>query len=276
MTEHTLLIDAHVHIYPSFELSTALQAGTRNLLKHANGPRVRPVWLLTEREDCHFFDDLSSRIEPIPAGWNLEQPEETVLRLRSSTVQLLVAQGRQLVSCEGLEISALLTSLHIADRSESAQSLIEQILDTGGIPVLNWAPGKWFFKRGHIVTDCLQRFSPQELAIGDTSMRPIVWPLPGQMKTGRKRGFSVVAGSDPLPFPSEVHQIGSYGIRCEACFDDTKPATALRYLFRTTPSSCQIIGRRSGPLTFLSRQTRIMREKKTRSLNTSQSNKPQV
>lgn len=267
MTEHTLLIDAHVHIYPSFDLSTALHSGTRNLLAHASGSRGRPIWLLTEREDCHFFDDLSSRVEPIPAGWELEQPEASILRLRSSAVQLLVAQGRQLVSREGLEISALVTPLNIPDHSETAQSLIKQVLDSGGIPVLNWAPGKWFFKRGHIVADCLERFSPRELTIGDTSMRPTLWPLPAQMKTGQKRGFTILAGSDPLPFPSEVYQIGTYGLRCESSFDDTKPAIALRSLLREQ-SSCQIMGRRSGPLEFLSRQARIMREKKTRSHHT--------
>jgi len=136
--------------------------------------------------------------------------------------------------------------------------IIQRVRANGGLPVLNWAPGKWFFGRGRVVAETLAACSPQELLIGDTTLRNTLWPVPRLMQRARQSGFRIIAGSDPLPFAGEERLVGSYGFTLTGDFSPEKPATSLLKLL--SDSACQIdfIGKRNNPITFAKRQFKIM------------------
>jgi len=85
------------------------------------------------------------------------------------------------------------------------------------------------------------------------------------VKQARKKGFPVIAGSDPLPFRGEEQGIGSLGFLIEGEFNPEKPAQSLRDLMNNKGQDIQIIGKRNDIFTFARRQYKIMMEKRTRS-----------
>ena len=108
---------------------------------------------------------------------------------------------------EGLEILSLSSTLNLGDRENTIDDVIKSVIDSGGIPALNWAPGKWFFSRGKIVKRIIEKYPPKDLVIGDTTLRTSLWPMPKLMAAAQERGFKVIAGSDPLPFDGEEKYI---------------------------------------------------------------------
>ncbi|MBN1560652.1 hypothetical protein JW998_10410 [candidate division KSB1 bacterium] len=258
----SLLIDAHVHIYPNFDLDRAIRSGLENFHSaETNGDTVK-VWLLTERSDCHFFRDaLTFKLDNYHF---VETGDDPVLRVKSNAHDplLYIVAGRQLISSDDLEICALATRFQSDDRALDTVDLIHAVLDAGGVAAINWAPGKWFGARGRVVRQLFENFSPQELFISDTTMRPTVWRTPKLMAAAMRQGFRVLCGSDPLPFEGEEDLIASYTFGLAGEFDHDQPAQSLKSLLRHPSTTFTVHGHRSGPFTFLQRQTRIMSEKR--------------
>jgi hypothetical protein len=121
------------------------------------------------------------------------------------------------------------------------------------VPVLNWAPGKWFFRRGEIVRELLGTFSSDQLRVGDTTLRPTVWGEPPLMRWAAGNGFAVLAGSDPLPFPGEEAYLGTYASVFECLFDADRPVTSVRECLLSPSVRVQRCGKRCGPLSVLAR-----------------------
>jgi hypothetical protein len=78
------------------------------------------------------------------------------------------------------------------------------------------------------------------------------------MLRSRKKGFKIIAGSDPLPFEEEEYQIGKYGFSVSAEFDESKPAESMRNILRDRALPFNFIGKRNNLLTFSRRQFKIM------------------
>jgi hypothetical protein len=117
--------------------------------------------------------------------------------------------GQQVITKENIEVLSLNCLKRVAE-GNSAIETVRDILAMGGLPVVAWAPGKWFFKRGEVVQSLIDQFSPSELALGDTTLRPLGWVVPSIMRAARRRGFKILYGSDPLPFSGEETTPGSY------------------------------------------------------------------
>ncbi|MCK5738989.1 hypothetical protein KAH55_07405, partial [bacterium] len=81
------------------------------------------------------------------------------------------------------------------------------------------------------------------------------------MQYAADKGFSVIAGSDPLPFDGEEKDIGTYGFAAKAAFDPQKPSSSIRKLLQQARQKLEIIGSRNGLFEFISRETRIMLKK---------------
>ena len=267
MSVHTLLIDGHVHIYPNFKISAVLNGGIKRLSAYnLNDPRIN-ILLLTERFDCNFFRQLTEDKNKKIDGFKIvNNDSNSAIELENDKGQTLyIFAGRQIVTKEGLEINALATALNITDRQFTADQVIQQITDDGGIPVINWAPGKWFSSRGKIVERLIKESSNKTFLIGDTSMRPTIWSTPRLMTLAKNRGFKIIAGSDPLPFDGEEEMVGTFGFMMQGEFDRNQPTESLHRLLLNPKTECRIIGRRTSPVKFFRRQVKIMREKKQRS-----------
>jgi len=223
-----LIADTHIHLYPCYDLITAFDNLRLNLQQLA--PGAARAAFFSERSDCNYFAGIRDgsvkilsddfRIEP------LDEKDGLVLIEKNDSV-LYLFPGRQIVSAERIEILALTTNMTIDD-GMPAQDVINAVADAGGVPVLSWAPGKWLFKRKNVISELINSFSPDKMLIGDTSLRPTLWKEPLLMRKAVKKGFSVLAGSDPLPFIGEEKHLGRYGSIIKGPFDTHKPVSSIR------------------------------------------------
>ncbi|MBN2411030.1 hypothetical protein JXQ31_05005 [candidate division KSB1 bacterium] len=261
MQENLILCDAHVHIYPQFDLTNAIKNSISNFtkiekVKHLQNESIK-VWLLTEGQDYDFFTRQYTLNNDYVIKKTGENESLIIINKHTDKPLLYIIAGRQVVTREKLEICALATQYNQKDRTLNTRDTIKSVLDFGGIPALNWAPGKWFFSRGKIVRDVIENSNPESLLISETTMRPTIWPTPSLMKIAIKKGYKVIAGSDPLPFMKEENLIGSYCTLLTGKFDPEKPADSLRKLLLSS-ADIKRFGKRSGPLTFTKRQFNIM------------------
>lgn len=246
-----LTADAHVHLYPCYDLRLAMDNLRHNLAGLDAG--AVPMAFLAERSDCHFFRELAERApEMLKAPVRVERFDNALLLREEGYPDIYIFAGRQVISAERVELLALTTDTQIPDGLPAFEA-VELIRRAGGVPVISWAPGKWFFGRGKVVENLLERFAPGTLLVGDTSLRPVVWLTPVLMKRAIRRGFGVVAGSDPLPFPGEEKMMGTYGMRMVGEFDRTDPGRSVRAVLRQPGFLPQPAGVRGGLFTTLQR-----------------------
>ncbi|MCP3931679.1 MAG: hypothetical protein GY705_21565 [Bacteroidetes bacterium] len=237
-----IVADTHLHLYPCYKLVPAIKGLLQCLHQQASGD-VIAVGLLAERYDCHYFSLISQGLLDSHFTVDKKWVDDGVLKLTENGKSLFLFAGRQIISLERIEVLALTTDIQIED-GLPAKVIIERILNEKAIPVLSWAPGKWFFKRKKIIKDLLDTFSPQQLVIGDTSLRPKIWTEPLLMKRARLEGYPVICGSDPLPFPGEESLMGSYCSICQANFDVSDPLRSLRDLLTDGSADLKRGGRR--------------------------------
>jgi len=251
-----VIADTHVHIYPCYDLTAVIRNGMRNLdalasdSQSATGAREgwARVLFLTERHDCHMFR--KCRDEGIDLGslegqCRLTRDEQALIVEVLGTGTLYLIAGRQIVTKEKLEIAALAVDEDIPD-GLPIDEVVSRVNKANGIMVLPWAPGKWFFKRGDVVERLIEQSSPGRLILGDTTLRPTIWPEPALMVRGREKGLGVVAGSDPLPVEGEEAFIGSYGVVLEGAFDEDRPVRSLRQMMYAPSAPFTVIGKRGG------------------------------
>ncbi len=241
-------LDAHVHIYPFHDAALLLRTLHANLLGHTQADATAA--LLAERHDCDAFDALAASAPP-GLACTLSADGSCLSIETGSRPALLLFAGRQVVTSERLEILALLTRSRIPD-GVPARETVSRILAAGGVPVVSWAPGKWFFARGRVVRALLDAFTPGKLLLGDTSLRATLWPTPRLMRAAANRGFHVLCGSDPLPVPGEEGWAGRYATVIEGAFDPAAPTASMRRLLFEggTPRPC---GRRASALRMVLR-----------------------
>ncbi|MEE4311346.1 MAG: hypothetical protein V2J62_05705 [candidate division KSB1 bacterium] len=260
-----LVLDGHVHIYPFYDLHKAVQSGIRHLTaayqNKGENRGVLPVWLLSERSDCQFFQQTAKSLQSGEFVIEKTEEEESLAVTRNGETVLYIIAGRQIVSTDALEVISIASTCFLEDRKADTAGVIDYVNEQGGVPVLNWAPGKWFFKRGDIVENLLEAYDPEKLLFGDTSLRTRLWRTPALMKKAINSGYKVIAGSDPLPFKDEEEQIGRYGFTMTGEFDMSLPAASIRNMLRDSAVQIDRIGERNRLLSFATRQFKIMREK---------------
>lgn len=211
-----LVIDTHIHAYPHFNFSRLFDAFFHNVqLALPNAPGTTLAMALVEREGVNQFAEWRSR-RNLPPQASVE-PLEDNLALRLTLPgprSLLVLAGRQIACRERVEILGLGCQANIPDGTPAADA-VQAVAAAGGVPVLAWGVGKWWFRRAAVVRRLLDRFPPSVLLLGDTSMRPAFWPEPGPMRNGRMAGRRVLAGSDPLPPAGEETMAGRYATQLD-------------------------------------------------------------
>lgn len=243
--------DTHLHLYPCYDLDRAFSLLLDRLA--ARQPQAVFAACLTERHDCHFYEQLRTG-EQVLHDFTVEQSDrrQLVLCRTSDGKRLALLPGRQVIAAERIEVLALCTDQLFADGIAAAE-LIRSIREQNGVPVLPWSPGKWFFRRGKVVAHLLRTFTPQDMLIGDVSLRPWLWPLPLLMRSAKRLGYQIISGSDPLPFPGEEQQFGSYGSRIVSAEANLPINEMLRSLLAGKTEAVSF-GSRSGVLEFLQRQ----------------------
>lgn len=254
-----VVADTHIHLYPCYDRNRAL-AQLQSSLQGIDQSAYHLAFL-AERFDCSVFSELASAEQS--GAWRVQKisNQDNVLLLESQDTALYLFAGRQIVTRERIEILALTTDTRIPD-GLTAPETVESVLREGALPVLAWAPGKWMFTRKQVVKDLLTRFAPDELLLGDTSLRPTIWPEPFLMREARKKGFKIVAGSDPLPFAGEEAMMGRFVTTVSGNFDPNLPVDSVRDLFRRSESGFRREGRRCSLMQTLTRLYKNIQSKK--------------
>jgi hypothetical protein len=242
--------DGHIHIYPDYDWALAL----RNLFFNLGPDGIR-LGFLTESTTCRFYRDVVRN----PSAFRHDDlavrpgPETNALTVTAGqTVLGVLIAGRQIVTAERLEVLCIGTDASIPDGQSTAHTL-ETVREQGGLPVLSWAPGKWFSQRGQLVEHLIATRPAGEFLLGDTALRPTCWPLPRLMTLARHRGIKVIGGSDPLPLRREEGMLGTYGMSAMTAFDPLAPADSVRRMLSYSNTIFTPIGRRSSPASFTRR-----------------------
>ena len=258
-------LDAHVHVYPFHDLPRLLLAALDRMPRRA--PTDQRVLALAERADCAFFQALAQDEIRLPGDrWRVVawDPDGGVkLRHLPDHRDVWILAGRQIVSAERIEVCSLFCDEPIAD-GQPAREIVRAILATGGLPALDWAPGKWLFGRGRLVRELVAEFPPAQLVLVDTSLRPLGWPAPRLYAQARRAGRAVLAGSDPLPFAGEEDVAGSYHCTFEIPVpaDPARLVAPLKAALAAGGAELRFGGRRGSPLAVLRRLRRNAQEKK--------------
>ena len=236
-----LVIDAHVHIYPCFDLSGFLGAAFSNCLKVArhfgHDPSYIPVLLLTEGYRQREFHRLRERMEGGNeriadgkyGGYRLFPTEEAEsLRIeRADGSFLFLIAGFQIVTSEQLEVLALSTVSEIPD-GLPLEKTVAAVEKDRAIPVIPWGFGKWSGRRRHVLTEFLASRREGGFFLGDNGGRPTLLQFPDFEREVPGLSLKVLPGSDALPLPSELQKVGSFGFTLQEELDLGRPGEALK------------------------------------------------
>ena len=231
----SIIADTHVHLYPGYDLTKAFCFAQKNLSKLLPSAEERILYL-TERSECALYEEILAGA--LGNSFSTKELSSEVMRLENDdlNVSLVLVRGIQVATLERLEVLGLACSTRVQDRIPLSEA-IDKIVESGGVPVLNWAPGKWWFKRGQFVRRELQRNSSRGVLVGDVSLRPLGYPLPRLFRVAQEQGIGMIAGSDPLPFAGEEERIGSYGIMSEQNFLETSASESVHNILNSADLS---------------------------------------
>lgn len=272
-----LLVDAHVHIYPCFELSSFFTAAYENFFTAAAEVKksrdVLPVIALADWSRQKWFEKLkvSTRKPDSPEGllidgWSVldTRDDHSVMLEGSAGERMMVLASRKIISSENLEVLALGTTSTFED-GQTLQKTLENIRrhEESPIPVVPWAVGKWLGKRGKVLEEVMKGAKEPYFYLCDNANRPVFWPRPSHFKLADQLGFRTLAGSDPLHFSSDGLRAGRFGFFMPGTLEEDNPAVRFKQMLaELTPTSLRHFGRLESSDTFLRNQIRMQIFKK--------------
>ena len=240
-----LLVDTHVHIYPSYNLQRFFESALHNFSALDASGTAQKLLMLTERWDCAAFDALADGRLQVEGGFSIHKTAESdaLLVQSPSGQELTLIAGRQVATAEKVEVLLLGARVDLPERLP-LRDTIARGMAQGAVPVLNWSLGKWWFRRGEVIARAIADLSPQGVLLGDVLARPRGIPEPKQFVTGGGRGFRIVAGSDPLPIAGEERFVARYLTKLSGAFEPERPASSLRSLLLQPDVALQAVGAR--------------------------------
>lgn len=236
-------VDPRVHIYGCFPLHKLFDAACVNFAAQAYEHDISEfagMLLLTGSQGDDWFPWLAKMAdegEPIRNGyldaWAVYRTEEkSSLILQSHRGdKLVIIAGRQIITKETLEVSALPTETVFPDGASLATT-VEAIRNSGGLPMVPWGVSTWSGERGKILSEFLPSQSSQEFFLGDISSRPNFLTYPEQFIQAEAQGIRILPGSDPLPLRSEYCRPGSAGFSIVAEISESTPAQDLKHVMQ--------------------------------------------
>lgn len=204
-----LIADTHVHLYDQYNPEQLLAHARQNLRKLAPNADAH-LLCIADRVGFSSFKALYESDAETWGGASLSR-SANILRLETpDQPPLLMLACRQMQTAERLEMLAMGTFEELPDQLSLEESLAAAS-EAAPLAVLPWAFGKWLFKREKTIQNFLEKHSSNELVIGDSALRPHCLPTPRLLKNAQKSGYTVLAGTDPLPVPGEEQWIGTFG-----------------------------------------------------------------
>ncbi len=261
------LVDGHVHFHSCFDPTSFLRHAADNF-GEARRRRGRDcgsagILLLAESAGASYFRQLRDRVGEGSAGaWSIHRTAEaeSLEIRRSGEPCLLAVAGRQLVTAESLEVLALCCDAELAD-GRLIEETVEAVRLRGGLPVVPWGFGKWWFRRRRVVLGLLESQDSSVFCLGDNGGRLRLARRPALFRAAERRGFRVLPGSDPLPFARHGGRAGSYGFGVEVELDPAQPALSLKAALRNPETRLRPYGSGESLLRFVRNQVAMQLRK---------------
>ena len=260
---HTLLIDAHTHLYEDYGDDRFFDSALANLEAAATQLAVAGDWwgclLFSETPRDNAFERLRERAASRDGSrWSFRRTDEdeSLIAAVEDQDRLIVVAGRQICTAEGLEVLALCCRAEFQDGLPFDVTL-DRVRERGAVAVLPWGFGKWWFARARVMRRVLRWREARSLYLGDNGGRPAVFPDPPLFKFAHRLGILVLPGSDTLPLASEAARVARYGFLVRGGLDITRPARGVRALLEAQTTPPRIFGRREGLASFARQQTAL-------------------
>ena len=241
----TVRLDPHAHLYDSYSTREWCRAAFSNL---GGKPDVTAVVIVVDREGQDSLARLRLEV-PSFADWR-DLWDGQAGRVEFDEGALTVIRGVQYVASERIEVLGLGVERAAPD-AMAASEYVSIITELGGLSCLPWSPGKWLGARGGVVRRLLDGTPSTILTVGDISLRSQVGPPSSLLRYARNKGFSVLAGTDPLPRPQDQSLVGAFGIEIAAGEDVFSWESLKNALI--APQMCKVWGRRNSAGTALQR-----------------------
>jgi hypothetical protein len=218
MPKTNLIVDGHVHFYDCYDPDKFFCAAIKNLdnmytFIYPGDNNCQKVLLFTEGKgnDCFSRFKANGSLDK-QSEYKFESTLEdcSIILTKDSEYSCYILAGRQIVTREYLEVLSIASIQKIED-GLPIEDVVERLINKKEIAVLAWGVGKWFFKRGKIIKDIIEKYDSPYLFIGDNSARPSFWPVPKLYHLAEKHNMRLLRGSDPLPFSDETCRVGTYG-----------------------------------------------------------------
>lgn len=286
----TVLADGHAHFHAEYDLGRFLDAARANFaaalrmssagtMRQRAGlndgePAAAGCLLMTESAGADWFRRWADAARRDPDSAFAETTEECALAVKDDTdvqrtgdgrgvVRLFIIAGRQINCTEGLEVLALLTTARFPD-GRPIRDTLEAVVGAGAVAVLPWGFGKWTGRRAQVMRSIIEQPPGDRAFLGDNGGRPAVARRPALFAHAEARGWKVLAGSDPLPWASQMKRVGSYGSAIAGEFDPARPAASIRTMLCGLQSTPCTFGRLTGAAAFLRSQVAMQWRKRTR------------
>ncbi|MBE9169010.1 hypothetical protein IQ238_16300 [Pleurocapsales cyanobacterium LEGE 06147] len=257
-----IIADTHVHLHNCFDLDIMLDSALENFSRLFSGKGrennfIGILFLIKIGKQNNNFNQLIQPREKLK-NWNFQQTGEKIsLYARNKLNQgLFLIAGCQIVSSENLEVLALATDRDFQD-GLPLKELIRAIASVDGIPVLPWGVGKWFGRRGKILSNLFNDSELPLFFLGDNSGRPKFWLRPHYFKQAETKGIKILPGTDPLPLPSEVRRPGSFGFKIRADLNFHYPGSHLKQMLLDRSLMIEPYGSLETPFRFIHNQLLI-------------------
>jgi hypothetical protein len=173
----------------------------------------------------------------------------------------VIVAGRQIATRDGLEVLALCQDSEYPT-DLAIDEAVEAVKQQGAIPVIPWGFGKWWFRRGALVSRLLESAKHPQLFLGDNGGRLRGAPRPKLFQRANDKGVLILPGSDPLPFPEQSDRAGSYGFVLETDIDLKQPAHELGMLLRAATKQPRTFGQLEAPSGFVKNQIAMQLRKR--------------
>lgn len=248
-------IDGHVHFHSFFSLPAFLGAAKRNFERGVKDRRRSTGVLMLAGMDAEpSFSRIERQLDSVVSNWDYSRPDKGSFLFQDDEANIVLISGQQLITAEQLELLVFCTDEPFPNHVPIRLAL-EQATQRAAVAVIPWGFGKWWFRRGRILSEILDARVPQRFLIGDSGCRP-AFLSSAHMSRAKKLGIQNLAGSDPLPLRSHEARVGSFGTVVPGQVDLSAPTNWVRErLFNLEES--KTFGKTRMPMNFVADQVRI-------------------
>lgn len=245
-----VLVDAHAHLHRCFDpgmfLDAAIgnfEAGARRLRLPAQMPGCLMLADCAGQDSLGVLLALKERRSCQGGRLAVRRSEEEggLVVWRDDVPRLALIAGRQVVTCEGLEILALGCTARVPD-GLALEEAVAAAREANALVVLPWGFGKWWLGRGKVIRRLVQSTEPSGLFLGDNGGRAGLLGRPRLLTWAERRGFMVLPGSDPLPLAGQVERVGAYGFRLRDDIELARAGSRIKAALHGHPRPLEVFG----------------------------------